>query len=99
MGKTIRELFPDSSDAPPLPVRTDQDVRTSVVVREGPQAVAEIPVARVLAPLPFGFLRGPAGTGKTWLARSIVQQRSDAILLATTGIAAVNLGDATTINS
>lgn len=58
----------------------------------------EITVAQLCAP-PFSYLEGPAGTGKTYLARKIIQERSDAVLCATTGIAAVNLGDATTINS
>ena len=48
---------------------------------------------------PFAYLSGPAGTGKTFLARQVVEQEGDrAVLCATTGIAAVNLGDATTIN-
>lgn len=58
----------------------------------------EISVADLCAP-PFSYLEGAAGTGKTYLARQIIQQRTDAVLCATTGIAAVNLGDATTINS
>lgn len=48
----------------------------------------------------FSFLGGPAGTGKTFLARQRAELTSppDAILCATTGIAAVNLGGVT-INS
>jgi len=45
----------------------------------------------------FGCLLGTAGTGKTTLAREWAADRG--VLCATTGIAAVNLGDATTINS
>lgn len=63
-----------------------------------PAAPAEITVQELCAP-PFAYLEGPAGTGKTYLARKIIQERTDAVLCATTGIAAVNLGDATTINS
>lgn len=45
-------------------------------------------------------LCGPAGTGKTWMARAMVDQWKGTILAATTGIAAVNLGeDCTTINA
>lgn len=51
-----------------------------------------------LRAVPFGFLCGRAGVGKTFLARQLAQD-PDAVLCATTGIAAVNLGDATTINS
>lgn len=46
----------------------------------------------------YGLLCGTAGTGKTTLARGWVADGTG-ILCATTGIAAVNLGDATTINS
>lgn len=48
---------------------------------------------------PYAYLSGPAGTGKTFLARQVVERDDRSILCATTGIAAVNLGDATTINS
>lgn len=47
----------------------------------------------------FAYISGPAGTGKTYLAREVVRGRTDAVLTATTGIAAVNLGDASTINA
>ena len=47
----------------------------------------------------FSFLRGPAGTGKTWLARRMVKEYPGTLLCATTGIAAVNLGEGTTINA
>lgn len=53
--------------------------------------------ADVVAAL-YGFLCGTAGTGKTTIARSWTES-GHAVLTATTGIAAVNLGDATTINS
>src|SRR3990167_149644 len=46
----------------------------------------------------YGFLCGTAGTGKTTYARQWASN-GGGILCATTGIAAVNLGDATTINS
>lgn len=48
---------------------------------------------------PYGYLRGDAGTGKSYLARTYQARHADsALLVATTGIAAVNLGG-TTINS
>ncbi len=49
--------------------------------------------------VPYGYLTGTAGTGKTTLARRWADW-PDAILCATTGIASVNLGgEATTINT
>lgn len=47
---------------------------------------------------PFGYLLGDAGTGKSYLAKRYAELSPDGLLLATTGIAAVNLGG-TTINS
>jgi hypothetical protein len=50
-------------------------------------------------PVPVAFLTGCAGTGKTTLIRQLIEQHPKlALLCATTGIAAVNLGT-TTINS
>ncbi len=50
---------------------------------------------------PFHFVTGAAGSGKTWLTRDRVAQSPahTCIVMASTGIAAVNLGDAITINS
>lgn len=48
----------------------------------------------------FGYLAGVAGTGKSWTATKWCEERPLArVLTATTGIAAVNLGGARTINS
>jgi ATP-dependent DNA helicase PIF1 len=47
----------------------------------------------------FHFICGTAGTGKTFQVREQAQRDPSCILAATTGIAAVNLGDATTINA
>jgi hypothetical protein len=63
-----------------------------------PSAALEVDLAE-LARVPYAFLTGPAGTGKTWAVRELAKQRTDVIMCCTTGIAAVNLGDATTINS
>ena len=46
------------------------------------------------------FLTGPAGTGKTYLTRLALERNPNlGVLAASTGIAAVNLGGAVTINS
>ncbi len=48
----------------------------------------------------FCYVAGPAGTGKTWMAKAWSAQNPEAVVLAaTTGIAAVNLGEGTTINA
>lgn len=64
-----------------------------------PTLEVDLDLAAVLHRHPFAFLSGQAGTGKTFLAREFARQRSDVILCCTTGIAAVNMGDATTINA
>lgn len=50
---------------------------------------------------PFSALIGPAGTGKTFFTKGWAAQekRGSVVLAATTGIAAINLGEGTTINS
>lgn len=76
------------------------ETRTVAEVVQPPDpAGSELTVDQLLAGLPFAYLQGAAGTGKTWLARQVIAARDDAVLCATTGIAAVNLGDATTLNS
>jgi hypothetical protein len=50
-------------------------------------------------PGPFQFVTGPAGCGKTYLARQWGLHDKGFLLCATTGIAAVNLGDAVTVHS
>lgn len=42
---------------------------------------------------------GTAGVGKTFVAREIVRRHPGVMLAATTGIASVNLGEGTTVNS
>jgi ATP-dependent exoDNAse (exonuclease V) alpha subunit len=64
---------------------------------DAPEALpAEI---AALAEPTFSFLTGPAGCGKTYLARQWAQADSGVLICATTGIAAVNLGDAVTVNA
>lgn len=47
----------------------------------------------------FSFLCGQAGTGKTYLMRRMVRELPGTVLAASTGIAACNLGEGTTINA
>lgn len=47
----------------------------------------------------FNFVTGPAGTGKTFMMKDWADNDRSVTLAATTGIAAVNLGGATTINA
>jgi len=47
----------------------------------------------------FKFITGKAGTGKTTLIRKLAAEDPGVLLTASTGIAAINLGDCTTINS
>jgi len=86
---------PEGLPTPP----TDFPVASTAPPPSLPLAPPEVTAEDLLAQ-PFAYLSGPAGTGKTFLARKIVELEADrSILTATTGIAAVNLGDATTINS
>jgi hypothetical protein len=68
-------------------------------------AVGALPPPEPEVPIPdalqgsTSYLCGPAGTGKTYLARAMVRQLPGTLLCATTGIAAVNLGEGTTINA
>lgn len=50
-------------------------------------------------PGPYQFVTGPAGSGKTTLVRGWKQHDDGVILCATTGIAAVNMGDAVTVHA
>lgn len=102
----------ESPEAPPVAATTTGGPALVVgaaqpAVPDGAGAGDPVPVVvEILGPTvddllalgPFSFLCGAAGTGKTWLARQLAS-RDDTILCATTGIAAVNLGEAVTINS
>lgn len=67
------------------------------------EAVGKVPdppvIEEPLPPLPkFGAIVGSAGTGKTTLIKKILARRRDAVVSATTGVAAINTGG-TTIHS
>jgi len=102
MPKSFEDLFPDACGAavPSTPSTSTYSTGTSTVQVPAVEAPAAEVAAEDLLAQPFAYLSGPAGTGKTFLARKIVELEADrSLLCATTGIAAVNLGDATTINS
>lgn len=63
-----------------------------------PEPEPDPPIPVVLSEL-LCFLTGRAGTGKTYLARRMIHEWDGTILAATTGIAAANLGEGTTINA
>lgn len=80
--------IPEPADAPEIPESAPRDHNYSDTYAPG--TYPEEPV--------FSFLGGTAGTGKTYTAAQRVAAYDDAKLVATTGIAAVNLGGVT-INS
>lgn len=72
------------------------DTREELLREEGTTAIGDLPIGREV----YENLSGTAGTGKTTMARALVAQDPDGVVLAaTTGIAAVNLGEGTTINA
>jgi len=96
-----------------LEVETGADVippaETSATIEEpvatGSDRPAPVPLSYDL-PIDFSaypafvHICGPAGTGKTMLAKALLaSDPAGTILAATTGIAAVNLGEGTTINA
>lgn len=67
-----------------------------------PDSLADMTLEQLpIGKAPFEFLNGTAGTGKTTLARKLMDllPPGSCVLAATTGIAAVNLGEGTTINA
>ena len=88
------------------------DAREQQELAEAHEREGELPAQRAAPPIPanidipigkqpFEDLSGTAGTGKTTVARALIarEPRGSIILAATTGIAAVNLGEGTTINA
>lgn len=91
-GPRDRAPASDDADPPAQPV-----VAGEVVDR--PTLTYDLPTAFQALPL-FCFVCGPAGTGKTFWAKALAAAAPEAVVLAaTTGIAAVNLGEGTTINA
>lgn len=89
---------------PPLRLTTDEtlegDLQASLEVTT-PSAPTSFELPLELEALPqFAFVTGAAGTGKTTWAKTLAAHSDGGVVLcATTGIASVNLGEGTTINS
>lgn len=82
-----------------LPSRTDPP--TDVATRVEPNGGDSVHLIEQLSASPFTALLGGAGVGKTFALKEWYQSAAvgDLALASTTGIAAVNLGDGTTINA
>lgn len=88
-----------------VPPGATPGIHDSVLV-EVPTALVDAPTREIQLPdelpigrAPFEYLCGTAGTGKSTMARALIQRQPGVVLAATTGIAAVNLGEGTTINA
>lgn len=105
----LEEMQDDSASS--LQLGADRDQRSSVGVDldagvpgeevgavSAPTLTYDLPSLDALPP--FCFICGPAGTGKTFQAKAWAAADPEGVVLAaTTGIAAVNLGEGTTINA
>lgn len=101
---------PTDEDVEPLtPVEIDEIVAgplDTIDVEDAPQPAARtVPTAEQEAAIatmidqPFVDLSGTAGVGKTFIAKLLAERVDGVAMCATTGIAAVNLGEGQTINS
>ena len=88
-------------DAPP-----PTEPPAQIIIEEAPAPVEtprpHVPLdidTSVIPSARYVYVTGSAGTGKTTIMRAWAAEHPGAILCATTGIAAVNLGDAVTVNS
>lgn len=92
-------------DPPDDPLPAPVDLTPAPVVEEEEGTDLDSPIDKDETPLPeafthdCGFLTGIAGSGKTFLAKMLAATRPEWTMAASTGIAAVNLGEATTIHS
>lgn len=86
--ETLRPLgIDDSLDPPPMAPHEETEEPDLLAPLKGDDAP------------PFSCLRGTAGSGKTFAVRNWAHEDGGIALTATTGIAAINMGDAGTINS
>lgn len=94
----VELLLPFEAEA--LVVSVAEPVRVSVVEVMPPAAGLTYDLPVVSSQLPtFCYVSGPAGCGKTFWAKALADGDPGSVLAATTGIAAVNLGEGTTINA
>lgn len=104
-------VIPVSGPTVPEPTPTPlSDLHTEIIALVADAHAAEaapprpVPDAEQLAALaimrdqPFVDVSGTAGVGKTFLAKLFAEEVQGVALASTTGIAAVNLGEGTTIN-
>jgi ATP-dependent exoDNAse (exonuclease V) alpha subunit len=83
---------PATLEEPPAPASEPELV-------ERPTPMPLIIDTSVIPDARYVYVTGSAGTGKTTIMRAWAEKNPGAVLCATTGIAAVNLGDAVTVNS
>lgn len=77
------------------PIETPRQAPVTTKITADPEQAAALELCRTT---PFNNLSGTAGVGKTYVARQLARDKGT-MLAATTGIAAVNLGEGTTINA
>ena len=89
------------SEFEPTAVEDDDERALFNGLRESIAAAPIEPVDLPIGKAAYEDLSGTAGTGKTWTAKKLIEQSTPGTvaLAATTGIAAVNLGEGTTINA
>lgn len=101
LTREMREAREDADLDAALAERTEEPRQADMIGA----ALAPGPVQRAVLTIPpvlqasTSVLAGQAGTGKTYLAKAWVAQEPGVVLAATTGIAATNLGEGTTINA
>lgn len=95
--------FPRSTPVPDFSAIAALDVADAIAeARDTPPPVPDAEQEAALAIMAsetFVDLSGTAGVGKTFVARELIKRVEGVELCATTGIAAVNLGEGQTINS
>lgn len=87
---------PTAVDAPAVP---PAQITLADAPIETPPPVPFTVDTSVIPDARYVYVTGSAGTGKTTIMRAWAMEHPGAVLCATTGIAAVNLGDAVTVNS
>ncbi len=82
----------------PLPFDVEEPHTIQPVFPQADEGGCELPTTVDGFP-PFAYVCGSAGVGKTFWAKTLASRDDGCLLAATTGIAAVNLGEGVTINS